>query len=122
MATCASCRREINDPETRGCSQNTYTFVVGELANEDGQTETLTSEYPRRTVPVIANSDGESYRCTGCNALEGNYHHPGCEKELCPRCGRDYLNECQCEEIDGKETRFDNITPLINSSYDREGR
>ena len=34
-------------------------------------------------------------RCPDCNIKHGNYHHPGCTKEKCPRCGGQLIS-CGC--------------------------
>jgi len=39
--------------------------------------------------------DGEAL-CTDCGAKRGHYHHPGCDCELCPVCGRQLLI-CGCK-------------------------
>jgi hypothetical protein len=36
-------------------------------------------------------------RCPGCNVRWGEYHHPGCDQERCPRCGGQLLL-CGCTE------------------------
>lgn len=37
-------------------------------------------------------------RCPGCGVEKGGYHHPGCDYEICPRCGQRMMI-CGCEEI-----------------------
>lgn len=34
-------------------------------------------------------------RCHDCNVAVGNYHHPGCDVEECPRCHRQLIS-CDC--------------------------
>lgn len=34
-------------------------------------------------------------RCHDCNVEHGGYHHPGCDMERCPRCGRQIVT-CDC--------------------------
>lgn len=36
-------------------------------------------------------------RCPDCNALYGHYHHPGCDIERCPVCGRQLIS-CGCAD------------------------
>ena len=40
-------------------------------------------------------------RCHDCNAKEGNYHHPGCDTEVCPICGEQAIGcDCDYEYVD----------------------
>lgn len=36
-------------------------------------------------------------KCPGCGVAQQGYHHPGCERELCPCCGRSIIT-CHCEQ------------------------
>lgn len=36
-------------------------------------------------------------RCHDCNIVHGNYHHPGCDVERCPRCGGQLIS-CDCPD------------------------
>ena len=38
----------------------------------------------------------EGDRCPDCAAKVGNYHHPGCDMEACPRCGEQIIS-CGCD-------------------------
>ena len=40
-------------------------------------------------------------RCRDCGVIVGGYHHPGCDREICPVCGG-YVLSCDCN---------DNISP-----------
>jgi len=42
--------------------------------------------------------------CHDCNVTKGNYHHPGCDMEECPKC-HGQLISCGCieEEEDEEE-------------------
>lgn len=37
--------------------------------------------------PSTSHFDEPSGRCHDCGIKHGNYHHPGCDVERCPRCG-----------------------------------
>ncbi len=43
-------------------------------------------------VPYHTRSD---IPCLDCDVSSGEYHHPGCSFERCPRCGC-YLASCGC--------------------------
>lgn len=38
-------------------------------------------------------------RCSDCGIKHGNYHHPHCDIEQCPRC-KDQLLSCDCMAIE----------------------
>ncbi|WP_436346992.1 hypothetical protein [Natronorubrum sp. FCH18a] len=43
----------------------------------------------------------ENRACHDCGVEKGEYHHPGCDWEECPRCRRQYLScDCITEEKD----------------------
>ena len=33
--------------------------------------------------------------CKDCGAKDGRFHHPGCELEICPKCGYE-VTTCRC--------------------------
>jgi hypothetical protein len=35
------------------------------------------------------------YTCHDCGVDEGEYHLPGCDEEICPWCGKQYIT-CEC--------------------------
>lgn len=37
-------------------------------------------------------------KCPDCNAKQNQYHHYGCDQEICPACGSQ-LRTCNCEDI-----------------------
>src|SRR5262249_14094682 len=39
----------------------------------------------------------EPWPCHDCGVAHGGYHHPGCDVEECPRCGRQLIS-CNCHE------------------------
>jgi len=54
-------------------------------------------EYPNNEkLPASTyHFDEQSGRCHDCNIKHGNYHHPGCDVERCPKC-KDQLISCGC--------------------------
>lgn len=38
-------------------------------------------------------------RCPDCNVALGGFHHPGCDREICPRCGGQLIT-CGCLKED----------------------
>lgn len=44
-------------------------------------------------------------RCHDCNIKHGNYHHPGCDVERCPRCKGQIIScDCEFKDSDSGET------------------
>lgn len=40
-------------------------------------------------------TEDEEFRCHDCNALLENYHHAGCDCEICPKCHQQLIS-CDC--------------------------
>lgn len=36
-------------------------------------------------------------RCHDCNCKVGEFHHPGCDMEACPKCGGQLIFNCTCD-------------------------
>ena len=43
----------------------------------------------------VDGTEDEEFRCHDCNALLGNYHHSGCDCEICPKCHQQLIS-CDC--------------------------
>jgi hypothetical protein len=82
---CVFCFNDISNDNIISCYNNRYVHFP------DG--ESLPS------IPFIPVDILMGLRCPDCNVNIGGYHHPGCEYEICPRCG-DYLLECGCLKKD----------------------
>lgn len=57
----------------------------------------------RKYKPIKVGAPGDSLEgvenavCGDCGAHYGGYHHPGCDMERCPVCGRQLIS-CCCDE------------------------
>ena len=52
---------------------------------------------PRPRIPYSPPFYGEDFeKCHDCGAIEGRYHHPGCDMEICPGCAGQLIS-CDCE-------------------------
>lgn len=40
---------------------------------------------------------GEDDICPDCCAPYGNFHHYGCDMEVCPVCGSPFYGDCKCD-------------------------
>jgi len=87
MAKCNWCKEEMSDPNTVTCEWNTHVkYPDGEIL-------------PSSTYHF----DEPSGRCHDCNIQHGNYHHPGCDVERCPRCGGQLIS-CGCLDEEEEAT------------------
>lgn len=74
MAVCTNCDREM----TSGVSCDRVMFDFG-----------------GHPVSPVAH-DGDA-ACPDCRTPVGGYHHPGCDRERCPRCGCQAIS-CDCDD------------------------
>jgi rRNA maturation endonuclease Nob1 len=79
MAICNDCNKEMTSVKTNTCTLDTLVI--------DGKS------YKR--IPV--ENGGIAKRCHDCNIIQnkGNYHHYGCDMEVCPKCGGQLIS-CGC--------------------------
>jgi hypothetical protein len=75
MAICDVCKQEMNT--VVGCKPTV--IVIGGYG------------WQRLTAHDLS-SNG---RCHDCNAVHGEFHHPGCDMERCPVCGGQLIS-CGC--------------------------
>lgn len=69
MAVCEWCKAEMCDDATMTCTGNAEVkFPKGDVLP---------------SLPYIG-EDGR--RCHDCHVAPGGKHHPGCDKERCPKC------------------------------------
>lgn len=128
MAECFKCGQGMT--EATGCDDNrTITFADGDEvepiphgeADRDRAYEEVIEDYGRmienggrgRMSPDETREEMENFKnrwspeefnsrdCHDCGAENGQYHHPGCDSEECPRCGGQYII-CDCRS-DEKE-------------------
>ena len=76
MAICQFCRCEMLDLEVMSCIAN-FSIVFPD------------------DVKMLAVPHEERKRCGDCNVKKGGFHHPGCDRERCPRCGEQLIS-CGC--------------------------
>jgi hypothetical protein len=80
MAKCDWCRQEMLD--VNSCTIEFVHFP-------DGQ--------PMPSIVYYARDN-----CHDCNVKPGGYHHPGCDMEICPKCGGQLIS-CGCPDDDEDE-------------------
>ncbi|HNJ98744.1 MAG TPA: hypothetical protein PLV13_11500 [Ilumatobacteraceae bacterium] len=55
-------------------------------------------------APFRARVAGGSARCGDCGVADGGFHHPGCDLQSCPACGRQLLScGCRFDEFEDGE-------------------
>lgn len=85
---CALC----GDGTTEGCVERLLVYNDG--AESTGRTRRR-EPIPYGDEPMYDDWIPSTY-CAQCGVAVGDYHHVGCELEICPRCG-DQLGECDCQ-------------------------
>jgi hypothetical protein len=82
---CPLCHQEITSKASTTCAGNTH------IRYADGV-----------TLPSNPHDPGDSNRCGDCGVMPGGHHHAFCDMEYCPRCGRQRIGLCMCQEIGGQ--------------------
>jgi hypothetical protein len=73
MYKCPYCKKDMQDACT--CTANRIViFPDGAL------------------IPSISFKADVSERCGDCGVRGGGYHHPTCDQEICPKCGKQLLS------------------------------
>lgn len=79
MAKCRRCKTEMCDSKTTTCE--TYKVV----SFPDGT----------KMSPIPYTPPDPKIRCHDCGIAAGGVHHDGCDMEICPLCGGQFLG-CSC--------------------------
>ncbi|MDR0842998.1 MAG: hypothetical protein LBP68_06235 [Acidobacteriota bacterium] len=83
MGICNGCKEEMSDAEVLTCAGR------AKVTYPDGT-----------SLPVVPYDPGQLhfpkwYRCPDCNVAPSGIHHEGCDQEICPRCGGQFVS-CDC--------------------------
>jgi hypothetical protein len=78
MAKCKRCKKEMCDLNTKTCAYEVVEFPDG-----------------TKMSPIPYNPPDPNIRCHDCGIAAGGVHHVGCDMEICPRCGGQFLG-CSC--------------------------
>ncbi len=82
MARCDYYRKEMMNEDS--CTPHAY------YSKDENRNYAAVPYYLR-----YPDAQGVPTRCHDCNVKVGGYHHPGCDEERCPRCGRQLIS-CDC--------------------------
>ena len=92
-AICEYCEKEMN----LGCSCGMVIVQIGEI------------DYERikagDALDLLSDMEPDEF-CRDCNVKAGQYHHPGCDAERCPKCHYQIIG-CDCDIRYVKEPEID---------------
>lgn len=103
MATCRLCNGEMTKVERCLPTQLRYTPYLKRRLPEHiydvkGQRNYLRVRFgAEKRFSRLPSGVKEPQRCPDCNVVTGACHHPGCDWEECPRCGRQLIS-CDCND------------------------
>jgi len=103
MAICDWCQQEMLDERVTTCKANTVVVFPDKArlpAVPYGVYYALARLKPGSIwtdfyISLIRQGHKDAERCSDCSVGVGGYHHPGCDKERCPRC-EEFLFSCGC--------------------------
>ena len=87
MASCKYCG--LTKFSSKGCIGQPFEF-------NDGKTIKPLKYGEDRNYEILHTA------CPGCGCHKGYYHHPGCNQEVCPVCGKQAIS-CHCESGSSKQ-------------------
>ncbi len=85
MAACPTCKREMLSAD--GCT--TQPMLIGGKVYKQ-------VPYGKETRYGEGFPAAAPERCHDCSAKKGEFHHPGCDTEECPKCHRQIIG-CDCD-------------------------
>lgn len=103
MAVCRWCEKEMSGEGVPSCAGNTAVEYPdgGTMPSHpwSGVWDTGTAPFGVIPIPPRRIEPGTPLRrCRDCNVAPGGFHHPGCDKERCPKCGGQLIG-CGCLSV-----------------------
>lgn len=89
MTKCNMCEREML--KAKGCMDKDYLI--------DGKPYPALRHVVRSYHEFGIEIDEKTFRCHDCGCKLGEFHHTGCDMEVCPCCGGQFIS-CDCDISD----------------------